>query len=389
MASSRTCPWGPGVCRGGHEAPDERWRTKDTVRTRPRERQCVAMGREHAGALEPPRIADRLAAARETAFFGRKAERDLFRSALSAAPPPFTVLFVHGPGGVGKTSLLRELESIARAERPCVVRLDGRDLAPTPHAFGRALEDALEAQGPIPPAGAVVLVDTYDTLAPLDSWLRETMLPSWPQHVLVVLAGREAPSRAWTTDAAWSSLVRVAPLRNLEPREAVELLRWREVDTAAHGPVLEFTRGHPLTLALVADLVRQSAAPGVFDPADAPEVVRQLSTLFLDAVPEAWQRDALDACAIARVTRLPLLVELFGRETGEAAFEWLRGRSFVESGPRGLFPHDLVRAVLLADARWRDATALGRLWRRIYAALQAQAAAAQGRDRQPLQMDAL
>ncbi len=347
---------------------------------------------ERSGAVETPRIADRLAAARETGFVGRTAERDLFRSALSAAAPPFTVLFIHGPGGVGKTSLLRELERIAREQRPCVVRLDGRDVPPTPDAFARALEEALVAQGaqgPIPPAGAVVLVDTYEMLAPLDSWLRETILPAWPAHVQVVLAGREAPSSPWTTDAAWSALARFVPLRNLEAPDAVDLLLSRGVDPAAHGPVLEFTRGHPLALALVADLLRQRAAPGAFDPADAPEVVRHLSALFLDAIPETWQRDALDACAIARVTRLPLLVELSGRERGEAAFEWLRRQSFVESGPRGLFPHDLVREVLLADARWRDAAALGRLWRRIYGALQAQAAGAQGRDRQALHMDAL
>jgi hypothetical protein len=353
---------------------------------------AATMGRERSGTVQAASIADRLAAARATGFVGRGPERDLFRSALSAGDAPFTVLFIHGPGGVGKTSLLRELERVARLERPCVVRLDGRDVAPTPHAFARAFDEAIAAQGargPTPPAGAVVLIDTYEVLAPLDSWVREALLPSWPTQVLVVLAGREAPSRAWTTDPAWSAMVRVVPLRNLEPPEARELLRSREVDPAAHGPVLDFTRGHPLALALVADLMRQGTESGVFDPVEAPEVVRHLSTLFLDAVPEPWQRDALDACAIARVTRLPLLVDLFGRETGEAAFEWLRGRPFVESGPRGLFPHDLVREVVLADARWRDPAALGRLWRRLYAALHAQAAQALGPGRQALQMDAL
>ena len=35
-------------------------------------------------------------------------------------------------------------------------------------------------------------------------------------------------------------------------------------------------------------------------------------------------------------------------------FAWLRGLSFVEQGPHGLYPHHLARDVLDADLRWRD-----------------------------------
>lgn len=347
---------------------------------------------EAAGTARMERIGDRLAAARESGFFGRQAELDLFRVALAASDPPFTILHVHGPGGVGKTTLLRQLEGLATDAGRCVVRLDGRDVTPTPRALLTALEDALAAAGvpgSSPPPGAVVLLDTYEALSALDGWVRDTLLPSWPARVLVVMAGREAPAGPWTTDIAWSPLVRVRALGNLDRDEGRALLSARGVDPVAHVRALEFTRGHPLALVLVADLLRQRDDPGSFDPAAAPDVVRHLSALFLDSVPEAWQRDALDACAVAQVTRLPLLVELFGREAGGAAFEWLRGRSFVESGALGLFPHDLVREVVLADARWRDAAALGRLSRRIYAAVQGQAAVAHGRERQRLLMDAL
>ncbi len=54
------------------------------------------------------RMADRLSAPRRSRFVGRADERDLFRSALSATEWPFQLLFVFGPGGVGKTTLLRE-----------------------------------------------------------------------------------------------------------------------------------------------------------------------------------------------------------------------------------------------------------------------------------------
>jgi hypothetical protein len=47
-----------------------------------------------------------LDAARERRFVGRARHLDLFRSAISAPEPPFALLFLHGPGGVGKTALL-------------------------------------------------------------------------------------------------------------------------------------------------------------------------------------------------------------------------------------------------------------------------------------------
>ncbi len=52
------------------------------------------------------RLADRLGAARRRRFIGRSAEQALFQSALNASELPFFVLHLHGPGGVGKTSLL-------------------------------------------------------------------------------------------------------------------------------------------------------------------------------------------------------------------------------------------------------------------------------------------
>ncbi len=97
----------------------------------------------------------------------------------------------------------------------------------------------------------------------------------------------------------------------------------------------------------------------------------------------------MDVCAVARVTSEWLLVELLGPDEGRDAFQWLRGQSFIESSPQGVFPHDLVREVLFADARWRDEEGLRRLSRRIYSILHAHIGQTSGPERQRLQLDAL
>src|SRR5262249_60940775 len=91
------------------------------------------------GPAEALRLADRLAAAGRQRFVGRQAELALFRSALLASEPPFAVLHLYGPGGIGKTALLAECARIAIEAGVPALRLDGRDLDPSPPGFLRAL----------------------------------------------------------------------------------------------------------------------------------------------------------------------------------------------------------------------------------------------------------
>ena len=101
---------------------------------------------------EPPpasTVADRLKSARRRRFVGRAAELELFLGALAASEPPFSVLWIHGPGGVGKTALLGALAEAAADAGVDVVTLDLRAIEPSPPAFmaelGRALGLPAEA----------------------------------------------------------------------------------------------------------------------------------------------------------------------------------------------------------------------------------------------------
>ncbi len=320
-------------------------------------------------------LAERLTAARRAVFVGRAREQKRFAEILSGAEAP-GVLWLHGPGGVGKSTLLREWAATACELKFPVSLLDGRNIEPSPAAFLGVLTGALnlpvsdgathaiilESIGQYfaaKPKRVVILVDTVEFLAPLEAWWREEFLPLLPENVFLVLAGRNAPDAAWNADAGWRELVHVQALRNLEDTDTADYLKRRSVPVAQHNAILQFTHGHPLALSLVADVFAQRKANGgadislQFTPEDAPEVVRTLLNQLVEGEPSAERRAALEACALVRLTTEDLLAVLLD-EDAHKAFAWLRSLSFIETGRQGLFPHDMAREVLLADLRWRN-----------------------------------
>jgi AAA ATPase domain len=329
-----------------------------------------------AGASRPGTVADRLRQARRHHFVGRAGELELFRTALQAPEPPFTVLHVHGPGGVGKTALVQAFAEAAVGAGRAAVALDGRELEPSPPGFLAALGLALGVPNHDDPLAAlpsdrpvVLLLDTYEVAAPLDDWLRQRFLPALPGDTLVVLSGRNPPTPAWRVDAGWRDLLRVISLRNLRPEDSRAYLHAAGVPEELHGRVLEVTHGHPLALSLVVDVLAQRGTQAAFEPTQAPDVVRLLLGRFLEAVPSGRHRQALQVGAHTRLTTEGLLRGALGPGDPDAheLFEWLRGLSFVQQGPFGLFPHELAADTLDADLRWRDREEYVELHRRVRA----------------------
>ncbi|MEP7198695.1 MAG: ATP-binding protein, partial [Chloroflexota bacterium] len=306
-------------------------------------------------------LTGRLDAVRRRQFVGRAAELELFRSALLAPELPFNVLYIFGPGGVGKTTLLNEFVRVGEQTYIPVTYLDARAIEPSPESLLGALRLALDlpqSESPLAVLAAranphVIVLDTVETLAPLDQWMLDVFLPSLPENVLLVLAGRNPPPSAWRTDAAWQTLIRVLPLRNLSPQESRAFLSKRTVPSDEHQAVLDFTHGHPLALSLVADVFDQR--PQVrFQPEAEPDIIRILLEQFVQKVPGPAHRAALEACALVRVTTEGLLRELLNMPDPHELFDWLRDLSFIETSRDGLFPHDLAREALAADVRWRN-----------------------------------
>lgn len=314
-------------------------------------------------------VESRQQAARYRSFVGRATEQALFQIALAAPELPFQVLYVFGPGGIGKTSLLREYLNICQQATLPVVYLDARNLEPSQDSFLSALRQAMGMTAQSASlqevvsglTRSVVLVDTYERLASLDPWFCEVFVPQLPVDALLVVAGRQPPSLGWRTDPGLQ--VRAVSLRNLSPEESRVYLTKQGVPQERQPVVLQFTHGHPLALSLVADLFAQRPDTR-FRPEAAPDVVKLLLEQLVQKVPGPAHRTALEACAIVHQTTEALLARMLAIPDVHELFQWLRELSFIESGPSGVFPHDLAREALLADLRWRNPDWYGELHHR-------------------------
>jgi hypothetical protein len=337
-------------------------------------------------------LGDLLAYRRRRRFVGRTSEVELFRVALESPEPQFLLLYLHGPPGIGKTTLLDAYTEIAAEVGASVVRLDGRDLVSSPQAVLQALEvpDVLEGDSTI--AGlsrdrrTVIMFDTYERLASLDEWIRTWLVPRLPPTALTVLAGRAAPDSAWRADAAWRELLRVVSLRNLSPADSRQYLQACGVDPLRFDQLVGLAHGHPLGLSLLAD-VEMRGGEAAADPL-TPDLVGTLLRRFVEIVPSEEHRRALEVCALARVTTEALLREVLGPEHAHEAFAWLRELSFVEAGPEGICPHDLARDALDADLRWRDSDSYRQLLRGIRSDINRRMLTSRGQEQQHAIADA-
>ncbi|WP_327587563.1 ATP-binding protein [Nonomuraea sp. NBC_00507] len=301
-------------------------------------------------------------AARERSFVGRQEELAVFEAALRTGG---RVLFVHGPGGVGKSALLRRFAQEALVAGWSVTMLDGRTLGPSPVAL------EAEAGPAFADERVVLLIDTFEHLQSLEGWLRERFLPRLPVGALVVVAGRFPPDLTWQADPDWSDTLRVMPLRDLALEDAAALLAARGVGDGQRESLLAFAGGHPLALSLGAAVAsKDEKASSRWTPTQ--DVVATLLDQLIGEVPSAAHRHALEVCAHTYMTTEDLLRAVLPDDDAALLFAWLRRLPFIESGPLGLYPHDVVREILETDLRWRDPRGHADLHQRINSHLMAQ-----------------
>jgi hypothetical protein len=309
---------------------------------------------------EPPRrtLAARLEDRDRSRFTGRVNEVAFLDRCLDSDDPPASVVHICGPGGVGKSTLLREMARHARDRGIFVNAIDGRELGPAPGALEAALHKEDQEQR------LLVLLDSYERMAALDSYLRQELLPQLPDRAIVLIAGRGAPDPAWFA-GGWEGLTARIDLGGLSPKDARRLLAARGFTDSRVTAIVDWAAGSPLALALAADAAVADPSWNAAGAPDRPEILRTLLHRLVETELQDVRPSALGIAVMARNVTPDLLRGVLPGENADDAYRQLSELTITERLGTGLTMHELARRALLADLRQRNPVLAGDLRRRV------------------------
>lgn len=290
-------------------------------------------------------------------FVGRDTEVRRLESMLGEHRP--RVLFLHGLAGSGKSSLLRHFaRSVSSHGDAAVFVLDCREIEPTEQGFSSGLSLALDHDSPgamleIPMRLArvarrvVICLDHYEVFRLLDSWLRNQFVPSLPEKVSLLMAGRQEPNPAWTRLPAGT--FEVMRLGSLGPEESTDLVRAMQVGEDAVEAIVGFADGHPLTLILGALAARERSTDDIRD-VTMDRLLDEFTVAYLDDLSEEAER-LLGAASVVRRVSAPLLGAMLPEIDAWKGFDSLRRLPFVAVTSDGLALHEALQKSISARLR--------------------------------------
>lgn len=292
-------------------------------------------------------------------FVGRTRELSFIEGVLQP-DSPVRIVLVHGPGGIGKSTLMREVRRRATLAGWDIRFLDGRDGVPT------SLEVRERLAGDLPASGErLILLDTYERLVPLGTFLRRELIPELPDRCRILIAQRGTPDAEWLRDG-WDRVTAAVELAAVSNDEARELISRAGVarDPAA-GALITWAGGSPLALALGADALRDGGAWNAQRLEDRPALADLLVRRLTESELDPSHLDIASVAAIAWRTDATMLADVLPGVDGAAAEAWLRSRTFAEPLGESVTLHDLVRTALRAWLRRQQPERERELRRRI------------------------
>jgi class 3 adenylate cyclase len=311
---------------------------------------------------KPRTISERLSDIAKRSFVGRKNEFDFLLNTIQSKELPFVVAYLHGPGGIGKSFLIQSfLNSLGPEVRYYI--LDCRNIEPTPEGFLFSLGTALGIQknqnqhAIIDFLGktvqrTVLALDTYETYGLMDTWLRQSFMPTLTENVFTIISGRRPPNIGWLTTPGWHDLFQEIELKGLSEEDSQKLMLSRGIDSKHYDTVQRFARGYPLVLEMAATALRAHPDLQIKD-GPPPKVLQQLTQAFLAGLqPEIVE--AVEAASTVRRVTEPLLRVLLKATSVSDVFENLQSLAFIDVTPEGLIFHDVVHDTISKDLAWRD-----------------------------------
>jgi DNA-binding CsgD family transcriptional regulator len=292
---------------------------------------------QRAGLPTPPQL------------IGRAREMDVIER-LVVEPSHTHLVVLHGPVGVGKTSLLHSFTQRCDAKGVSWTWHEGS--LPRPEEIASAVPECLELDGSRGKDRRVaVILDCNATPATMDALIHHSAMTDAPAGLLLVVTSRREPSQRLLLHPHWGRTMRSLRLQPLPPPAAHELLNTLGVPDEEHDGALAFAGGSPLLLRLAGHHANERGT-GLCSFGKLDDAVRSLLPLLEDRGGTTQARRALRACAMARRTTPELLGTVLGDlDEAERLFRWLGGLTFIDDTAEGLRMQDVPRRAVVQELR--------------------------------------
>lgn len=280
-----------------------------------------------------------------------------------------------GPGGVGKSYMLRAIWRQAEAQGAFVLYMDADDFAPSIRAFSDhfcqivyerqpapapvpiesfSLSDALTALADMAShVPVVVLIDTYELIEPFDYWLRETFVGQLPRATAIVIAGRNPLRQQWAESPHWRDRLLSIPLASFSRDVTADYLALYGIEEKRLvDKVHSFTKGHPLTLSLTAHMA--DTGFGDLTPDAQTDILTLVAEKWRRDIPDAQLQQLVEIAALLQDFDEPFLSYVYGQPIAAGLFEKLVSLSLIKPVARGWTMHDLLRQAISSDLQLRS-----------------------------------
>ena len=275
---------------------------------------------------------------------GRESELAWLETQAMTRTPP--CVSVEGPDGAGRTTILRTLAERLMLRGHPVVWVDGAELPKTaPERFVRAVRDGIVRRAS---RGGVVLLDDADVLAARLPQLVSDLARDVATTRVPLFVGRGPGSAEWLTPLCAGRPLTSLAVPDLQPAAVVTYLQRRQVLVGDAWEVVARTHGHPLLVALVADVAVATGEVQI-PAADFDTVARRLSRRLLRGTAHVGIRIALSALALGERLADDDFAAILGEDRFEAAIAGLKRLAVVDHNVAGYALHPLVRDGILAD----------------------------------------
>lgn len=254
---------------------------------------------EKIGLMGATTIAGLIRYGRRTALAGRDAELRLLRQVTAAGGP--VVAYIHGPAGIGKTTLVSALDAYLEDEGVRRLHIAAGSVEPTPTAILTALGSVLghnartiaELAAAFADAKSitVVIVDDIDTWRLASSWLRVELFPALPASTRFVLAGTVSPPPVWSIE--YGQYFLDIKLGALPRTESDAMVAAAGLSPEIAERIWLLSSGHPLGLRMAIHAARTGSLGTARDAGE-------LANAILHAIGDSELRRTVEACAVVR-----------------------------------------------------------------------------------------